>query len=159
MRVRPTYLEPGVPYGQQLVRDGALAATIVAVIVGLGLIVLTFLSATLFADDLRAYARDAAPSIAAYNEKVANRLTDPPPIPPASEFERQLQPPEPRRIGQSLANLVLRGLLLGTAGALVGVIRSRNARAPEEAQPGGEGDLAPATKEPGPSTTDPRGEP
>jgi hypothetical protein len=141
LRVRPTHLDPGVPYRSLLVRDGALAATIVAVMVGLALILITFLSATVFADDLRTYAREAAPHIYAYNEKVANRLSEPPRIPPASEFERQLQPPEPRRVGQSLANLVLRAVLLGAAGALVGALRGR--RTPDVPQ-GGDGKGEPA---------------
>lgn len=127
LRVRPTRLDPGVPYRSLLLRDATLAAAIVGAMVSLALIALTFLSATVFADDLRAYAREAAPIITAYNNEVASDLSDPPAIPPAQEVERQLQPPEPRQVGQSLANLVLRTLLLGSAGALVGAIRGRRA--------------------------------
>ena len=54
---------------------------------------------------------------------MAGRLDEPPPLPPVEEIEAGLQPPEPRDIGRSLANLVLRAILLGTAGAIVGGLR------------------------------------
>jgi hypothetical protein len=123
LRVRPTRLEPGVPYRSLLLRDCVLAATVVAVMVGVTLFFLTALNATLFADEIRDYARDAAPSIVAYNEKVAGRVSDPPPIPTVEEVEAGLQPPVLRDLGRSMANLVLRAILLGAAGALVGVLR------------------------------------
>jgi hypothetical protein len=123
LRVRPTRLEPGVPYRSLLLRDCVLAATVVAVMVGVALFFLTALNATLFADEIRDYARDAAPSIVAYNEKVAGRVSDPPPIPTVEEVEAGLQPPVLRDLGRSMANLVLRAILLGAAGALVGVLR------------------------------------
>ena len=40
------------------------------------------------------------------------------------EVEQRLQPPALRDLGRSLANIVLRALLLGAAGALVGILRS-----------------------------------
>jgi hypothetical protein len=123
LRVRPTRLEPGVPYRSLLLRDCVLAATIVAVMVGVALFFLTALNATLFADEIRDYAREAAPSIVAYNEKVAGRVSDPPPIPTVEEVEAGLQPPVLRDLGRSMANIVLRALLLGAAGALVGILR------------------------------------
>ena len=123
LRVRPTRLDSGVPYRSLLLRDCALAATVVAVMVGVALFFLTALNATLFADEIRDYAREAAPSIVAYNEKVAGRVSDPPPIPPVEEVEAGLQPPVLRDLGRSMANVVLRALLLGAAGALVGVLR------------------------------------
>jgi hypothetical protein len=123
LRVRPTRLEPGVPYRSVLLRDCVLAATVVAVMVGITLFLLTALNATLFADEIRDYAREAAPSIVAYNEKAAGRVSDPPPIPTAEEVEAGLQPPVLRDLGRSMANIVLRALLLGTAGALVGILR------------------------------------
>ena len=126
LRVRPARVDPGVPYRSLLLRDCTLAATVVAVMVGLTLLALTALNATLLADEIRAYARDAAPSIVAYNEKVAGRLDDPPPLPTAGEIERGLEPPTLRDLGRSIANFVLRALLLGTAGALVGIIRGRS---------------------------------
>lgn len=88
---------------------------------------LTFLNATVFADDIRNYAHEAAPSIVAYNEKVANRLEDPPPIPGAAVIERGLQPPTLGDLGKSMANIVLRAVLMGTAGAIVGLLRGRRA--------------------------------
>ena len=131
LRVRPTRLEPDVPYRSLLLRDCTLAATVVAVMVGATLFVVTALNATLFADEIRAYARDAAPSIVAYNEKVAGRLNDPPPVPTVEEVEEGLQPPVLRDLGRSMANLVLRALLLGGAGALVGVMRGSSASGSE----------------------------
>lgn len=123
LRTRPARLDPGVPYRSLLLRDCTLAATIVAVMVGVTLFIVTALSATLFAGEIRDYARAAAPKIVAYNEKVAGRISDPPPIPSVQEVEAGLQPPVLRDLGRSMANLVLRTLLLGTAGALVGMLR------------------------------------
>ena len=128
LRVRPTRIDPGVPYRSLLLRDCALAATVVAVMVGFTLLVITALNATLFADEIRAYAHDASPSIAAYNEKVAGRLDNPPPLPTAEEIEEGLQPPTLRDVGRSIANFVLRALLLGTAGAVVGLLRGSSGR-------------------------------
>lgn len=125
LRVRPTRLDPDATYRSVLVRDCALAATVVAVTVGLFLLVLTALNATLFADELRVYAREAAPAIAAYDEKVASELDDPPPLPTVGEIERNLQPPTLWDLGRSITNFVLRALLLGTVGALVGLLRGR----------------------------------
>lgn len=125
LRMRPDRPEQGVPYRALLLRDGALAATVVAVMVGATLFVLTALNATVFADTIRDYASEAAPSIVAYNEKVANRLDDPPPVPTVAEIEQSLQPPTLRDLGRSIANLVLRALLMGTAGAIVGLLRGR----------------------------------
>ena len=123
LRTRPARLDPGVPYRSLLLRDCTLAATVVAVMVGMTLLIVTALTATLFADEIRDYARDAAPKIVAYNEKVAGRISDPPPIPSVQQVEAGLQPPVLRDLGRSMANLVLRALLLGTAGALVGILR------------------------------------
>ncbi|MDF2702307.1 MAG: hypothetical protein K0S10_1251 [Rubrobacteraceae bacterium] len=125
IRTRPTRVDPGIPYRSLLLRDCVLAATLVAAMVGFVLFVATALNATLFADEIRAYAREAAPSIVAYNEKVAGRLDDPPPLPTVSEVKEDLQPPVPRDLGRSIANFVLRALVAGTAGALVGVVRGR----------------------------------
>jgi len=125
MSTQPTRAEPGVPYRSLLLRDCVLAAAVVAVMAGLTLFAATALNATVFADEIRAYASDATPSIVAYNEKVAGRLQNPPPLPPASEIEAGLQPPVLRDLGRSLANIVLRALLVGTAGAVVGLIRGR----------------------------------
>jgi hypothetical protein len=125
IRTRPTRVDPDVTYRSLLLRDCVLAATVVAVMVGFTLFVVTALNATLFADEIRVYASEAAPSIVAYNEKVAGRLDDPPPLPTVTEIEEDLQPPVLRDLGRSIANLVLRALLVGTAGGLVGLIRGR----------------------------------
>jgi hypothetical protein len=123
LRARPTHIDPGVPYRSLLLRDCALASTVVAVMVGVTLFVVTALNATLFADEIRAYARDASPAIVAYNEKVAGRISEPPAIPTAEEVERDLQPPVLGDLGRAMGDIVLWAVLLGAAGALVGAIR------------------------------------
>ena len=136
VRVRPTRLDRGVPYTSLLLRDGALAATTVAVMVGAALFLLVALQATLFADEMRAYARGAAPAIVSYvNEEIEElregrleRGDSPDDLPPPAEVgevEEALQPPVLRDLGRSIANSVLRALLLGTAGGLVGLLRGR----------------------------------
>jgi hypothetical protein len=57
---------------------------------------------------------------------VASRLDDPPPLPPAAEIEEDLQPPVLRDLGRSLANFVLRAVLVGAAGAVVGLVRGQS---------------------------------
>lgn len=123
LRTRPTRLEEGVPYRAILLRDCALAATVVGVMVGLTLFVVTALNATLFADEIRVYAHNSAPNILAYNEKVAGRLSNPPPLPTVEQIEEGLQPPVLRDLGRSTTNLVVRAIALGAAGALVGALR------------------------------------
>jgi len=123
LRARPVRTDPGVPYRSLLLRDCVLASTVVAVIVGVTLFVVTALNATIFADEIRAYARDTSPRIVAYNEKVAGRLSNPPALPTTEEVEESLQPPVLRDLGRSMFDLVLQALLLGAAGALVGAVR------------------------------------
>lgn len=110
LRVRPTRIDPDVPYRSLLLRDAALAAAAVAVMAGLTLFVVTAFNATLFADDIRDYASDAAPKILAYSEKVAGRLDEPPTLPTVGQIEEGLQPPVLRDLGRSMANLVLRAI-------------------------------------------------
>ena len=123
LRVRPVRMEPGVPYRSLLLRDGAMTATIVAIMAGLALLLVTALNSTVFADNVRTYASEAAPYILEYSEKVAGRLDEPPPLPEVEQIEADLQPPELRDLGRSVANLVLRAILLGTIGAIVGALR------------------------------------
>ena len=139
LRVRPTRLDPGVPYRSLLLRDGALAATVVAVMVGLALFLTTALQATLFADAVREYAGEAAPKIVSYVNEVRTEIRerrverDAPPeevrdLPPPARVgavEETLQPPALRDLGRSIANFVLRAVLLGTLGGLVGLLRGR----------------------------------
>jgi len=143
IRMNPDRLEEGVPYRALLLRDGALAATVVAVMVGTTLFVLTALNATVFAETIRDYANDAAPSIVAYNEKVANRLDDPPPVPGVAEIEQGLQPPALGDLGRSIANFVLRALLMGTAGAVVGLLRGRGESGRDSPDPSPSGGKSP----------------
>jgi hypothetical protein len=139
LRVRPTRLDPGVPYRSLLLRDGALAATVVAVMVGITLFLTTALQATVLAGAARDYAAEAAPKIVSYVNEVRmeirqerkdrgaspERVRDLPPPAQVSEVEATLQPPTLRDLGRSMANFVLRAVLLGTVGGLVGLLRSR----------------------------------
>jgi hypothetical protein len=139
LKVRPTRLDPGVPYRSLLLRDGALAATVVAVMVGITLFLTTALQATLLAGAARDYAAEAAPKIVSYvneerleirqerEERGASpeRVRDLPPPAQVSEVEATLQPPTLRDLGRSMANFVLRAVLLGTVGGLVGALRGR----------------------------------
>src|SRR5215216_3923391 len=70
LRVHPTRLDPGVPYRSLLLRDGALAATVVAVMLGITLFLTTALQATLLAGTARDYAVEAAPKIVSYVNEV-----------------------------------------------------------------------------------------
>lgn len=147
LRMNPVRLDAGVSYRSLLLRDGALAATVVAIIVGLVLALTTLLQATVFADDMRAYARGAAPEIASYvngtREEIQDRrreegqtpeeVNDVPPAADVSEVEESLGPPAPRDLGRSLANFVLRAVLLGTVGGLVGLLRGRSKADPDGA--------------------------
>jgi hypothetical protein len=139
LRVRPTRLDPGVPYRSLLLRDSALAATVVAVMVGITLFLTTALQATVLAGAARDYAAEAAPKIVSYVNEVRTeirqerkdrgaspeRVRDLPPPAQVSEVEATLQPPTLRDLGRSMANFVLRAVLLGTVGGLVGLLRGR----------------------------------
>ena len=131
IRVLPSRVDPGVPYGSLLLRDGALAATIVAVMFGAAVLLTTVLQATLLADEARAYAGEAAPRIVAYMDELAQRFDNPSPA-TVTEVESDLQPPALRDLGRSIANFVLRAVLLGTLGGLVGVLRSRFGASPAD---------------------------
>ena len=139
IRVRPDRTEEGVPYRSLLLRDCTLAATVVAVMAGATLLLLTALNATVFAESIRDYARDAAPSMVAYYEKVAGRMDDPPPLPALEQVEAGLQPPALRDLGRSIFNFVLRALLLGFAGVLVGLLRGSSGRNPRHDAPPAKG--------------------
>ncbi len=133
LRVRPTRLDPGVPYRSLLLRDGALAATVVAIVFGAMVFLTTALQATLLADQVRAYAEEAAPRITAYVHELAQRFDEPSPT-TVEEVESGLQPPALRDLGRSITNLVLRTVLLGTVGGIIGLLRGR-ASAPAGGKP------------------------
>lgn len=140
LRTRPYRNDPEVPYRSLLLRDAAMAATVVAVIVGLTLFLTTALQATLFADGMRAYAGEAAPKIVSYvnesREEIQQRrreegqtpeeVNDVPPPAEVGAVEASLEPPAVRDLGRSLTNFVLRAILLGTAGGIVGLLRGRS---------------------------------
>jgi hypothetical protein len=139
LRVRPTRLDPGVPYRSLLLRDGALAATVVAVMAGITLFLTTALQATLLAGTARDYAAEAAPKIVSYVNEVRTeirqerkergaspeKVRDLPPPAQLAEVEATLQPPTLRDLGRSIANL-------GTVGGLVGALRGRPAPPDDE---------------------------
>lgn len=126
-RTTPERLDEDVPYRALLLRDCTMAATLVAVIVSLVLVVILFLQATVLSGPMQSYASDAAPRIVAYIDELGDRFSDPADPVSVSETEEGLSPPGLGRLGQSISNLVLRTLLLGGAGALVGLIRGRRA--------------------------------
>lgn len=137
LRVRPARLDPGVPYRSLLLRDGALAATVVAVVFGATVFLTTALQATVLANEVRAYAEAAAPRIAAYVDELARRFDNPTPT-TVEKVEAGLQPPALRDLGRSITNFVLRAVLLGTVGGLVGLLRGRSGgsrRAPVDGKP------------------------
>lgn len=121
----PVRLDPDVPYRSILLRDCTLAATVVAVIVGVALLAITILQATLFAEAIRDYARDAAPAIVSYVNESREELSEPPAPATVEQVTDTLLPPSVNDLGRSIFNLVLRALLLGLAGALVGLLRGR----------------------------------
>ena len=140
LAARPDHLDPGVPYRSLLLRDSALAATLVAVMVGVVLFFATALQATVFADQASAYARVAAPKIVSYSNTTRQDLIKgrikrgetpeqarklPPPAKLAN-VRGALNPPSLAALGRSIMNLVLRCLLLGGAGAVVGLLRGRS---------------------------------
>jgi hypothetical protein len=140
LRMRPTRPDPEASYSSLLLRDGALAATVVAFVVGTVLFLTTLLQATVLADEMRAYAAEAAPKVVTYVNGVRDEIQDrrreegqspeevndvPPPA-EVSEVEESFGPPAPRDLGRSVANFVLRAILLGTLGGLVGVLRGRS---------------------------------
>jgi hypothetical protein len=135
LQVRPTRLDAGVPYRSLLLRDGALAATVVAVVFGATVFLTTALQATLLADQVRAHAEEAAPRITAYVEELARRFDDPSPT-TVEEVESGLQPPSLRDLGRSITNFVLRAVFLGSLGGLIGLLRGRFGASPG-AQGGG----------------------
>ena len=123
LRAHPTRMDPDASYRSLLVRDCALAATVVAVMVGVAIFLSTALQATLLAGEIRTFAHDAAPRIVEYVEGVRSGLSNPPPPTSAEEVEGILQPPELRDLGRSMGNIAIGAILLGAVGALVGALR------------------------------------
>jgi hypothetical protein len=107
--------------------------------VGITLFLTTALQATLLAGTARDYAVEAAPKIVSYVNEVRTeirqerkergaspeKVRDLPPPAQLAEVEATLQPPGLRDLGRSMANFVLRAVLLGTVGGLVGALRGR----------------------------------
>jgi hypothetical protein len=124
LRVRPTRLDPDVPYRSLLLRDAALAATVVAVVFGAAVMLTTALQATVFAETVRSYADEAAPRIVAYLDELAARFDNPSPA-TVEQVRSDLQPPVLNDLGRSITNFVLRAVILGTLGGLIGLLRGR----------------------------------
>ncbi|MCL6439036.1 MAG: hypothetical protein K6T51_10525 [Rubrobacteraceae bacterium] len=128
LRVRPSRLDPGSSYGSLLVRDGALAATVIAVMVWGALFVILALEATVFAGAMRDYAQAAAPRIVHYVNEARKILSNPPPPARVGPVRSALQPPQLWDLGRSIFNGVLRAIIMGGVGAAVGALRGRNHR-------------------------------
>lgn len=133
IRVRPeTGIHEDASYRSQLLRDCTLAATVVAVLAGAGLLVVVALQATVFAEGVREYARQAAPQVIAYIQELGERFSAPEDPTTVAQIERVLQPPALADLGRSIFNLVLRALLLGVIGAIVGLLRGRFGARPDD---------------------------
>ncbi|WP_273845151.1 hypothetical protein [Rubrobacter calidifluminis] len=128
LRVRPSRLDPGSSYGSLLVRDGALAATVIAVLVWVSLFVILALEATVFAGAMRDYAQAAAPRIVHYVNEARKILSNPPPPARVGPVRSALQPPQLWDLGRSIFNGVLRAIIMGGVGAAVGALRGRSRR-------------------------------
>ena len=63
----------------------------------------------------------------------------PPALPTLEQVQANLQPPALRDLGRSIFNFVLRSLLLGFAGALVGLLRGSSGRNPRHDAPPAKG--------------------
>lgn len=138
LRTEPQRIDPDVSRRKLLFRDATLSATIVAVIAGVTLILVTFLQATVFASEMRGYAREAAPQILAYIDELGERFSDPATPMTEAEIREDLAPPAIRDVGQSISNLVLRALFLGSVGAVVGLLRGTFGSAGGSAKPVGD---------------------
>ncbi len=125
LRTRTTYAHEGVPYRSLILRDATLAATIVALMAGVALFFITFLQATFFAEAIREYAAAAAADYVSYVRELADRFNSDLPRVTVQEMRETFGPPALVDLGRSIFNLVMRCLLLGFVGALVGVLRGR----------------------------------
>ena len=136
-RVRPVRLDPEASYRALLTRDGAMCGVVIATMVGIFLLLSTALQATLLAEPMRTYAREATPKIVSYSNSELEEIREgrvrrgdskekiaalPDPAKPA-EVRSSLGPPALRDLGRSIANFVLRAVLLGVVGAITGLLR------------------------------------
>jgi hypothetical protein len=131
LRARPVRTDSETPYRSLLVRDGALAATIVGVMVAVVLFVSVALEATVFSGALREYASGAAPRIVSYIQELSERFSAPPQPVSEQQIEHNLQPPSLGYLGRSIFNGVLRAMLMGAIGAVIGSLRGRFGGAPQ----------------------------
>ena len=133
IRVLPdTEIHADASYRSLLLRDCTLAATVVAVVAGVTLLVVVGLQATVFADGIREYAREAAPQVIAYIQELGERFSAPDDPTTVAQVERSLQPPALADLGRSIFNFVLRALLLGVVGSIVGLLRGQFGTRPED---------------------------
>lgn len=146
-RVVPDRYEPGTTWRSQLVRAGALVATIIGVMVGLTGIFSTALQATVFSGEMQSFATEAAPKISGYVEEVRSEVSEPPPGMSTEQVEQSLAPPSFQDTGRALFSAVVLSVVLGTVGGFIGGLRGRRSedRIPKES-PGGEEEPA----DPGP---------
>ncbi len=128
LRVQPSHVDQDVPRRSLMLRDAVLAATVVAVMVGVALFIIIFLEATVFADAMRSYAQGAAPKIVSYINEARKILSDPPPPARLGPTRAALQPPRIWDLGRSIFNGVLRAVIMGAIGAVIGALRGRSLR-------------------------------
>ena len=137
LRVRPVRLDPEASPRALLTRDGAMCGVVISSMVGVALLFSTALQATVLAAPMQTYAREATPKIVSYSnseleevregrirrgdskEKIA-ALPDPA---RTADVRSSLEPPALRDLGRSIANFVLRAVLLGVVGAVTGLLR------------------------------------
>ena len=92
---------------------------------GVALFFATFLQATFFAEAIREYAAAAAADYVSYIRELSDRFNSDTPRVTVQEMRETFGPPGLVELGRSIFNLVMRCLLLGFVGALVGVLRGR----------------------------------
>lgn len=136
-RVQPVRLDPDASWRALLVRDGSMCGVVIATMVGISLLLSATLQATLLAEPMRTYAREATPKIVSYSNSELKEVREgrvrrgdspekiaalPDPARPG-EVRASLQPPALRDLGRSIANFVLRAVLLGVIGGVTGALR------------------------------------
>ena len=137
LRVCPVRLDPEASPRALLTRDGAMCGVVIATMVGIALLFSTAVQATFLAAPMQTYAREATPKIVSYSNSELEEIREGrvrrgdskekiaalPDSAQTAEVRASLQPPALRDLGRSIANFVLRAVLLGVVGAVTGLLR------------------------------------
>lgn len=125
-----------------------MCGVVIATMVGIALMLSAALQATVLAEPMRNYAREATPKIVSYSNSELEEVKEgrvrrgdspekiaalPDPAKPG-EVRESLEPPALRDLGRSIANFVLRAVLLGVIGGVTGALR--RSKLTGESQPG-----------------------